>query len=187
MAFLPGNRLLCYTGIAFILHDLHDASTTTTLPSQYQQQLSTRSSCPAQLPIGAHAISQPYLVHNSTRFTFLTMDCVKGFAFPDSGDYKLEPIELFQGDFLGPLRCMGYHDAVSIRWWPTIIILQYAWPEERPYSTWSMHTLQKVKHATSSVLIDSSSGRVIFWDGDQQCLLICDLCPESPWAPFGWM
>lgn len=118
--------------------------------------------------INARAISQPFFIQSSTRLTFLTEDGVKGMTIPNDVS-ELDPICLLPGIFIGHSICMSYNLAALIHSWPTITILQYAWPEEDPYSTVSRSTITKVEGFTGdrSLLIDLSSGRVVI-SGDRR-------------------
>ena len=158
LALLPHNKLLCYTDVEFVLYDLTNAPITT-LPSEHQQYYSPTAS----LLIQARAISQPYFLPDSTRLTFLTMNGVKGMTIANSRVSSLDPLDLLTGNFLGRFICMGYNFAALIHFWPAITILQYAWPEGNPYSTFFRHTIsQQDRHFPDPILlIDSSSGRVV--------------------------
>jgi len=166
LALLPGYRLLCYTDGDFTLYDLVNAPTTT-LPSQHPKHTSTLA-LTASCHISARAISQPFFIQGSTRLTFLTEDGVKGMTIPNDVS-ELDPIDLLPGNFLGRSICMSYSLAAVIHFWPTILILQYAWPEEDPYSAVSRHTITKEETFTGypSLHIDLSSGRVVI-SGDSR-------------------
>lgn len=78
---------------------------------------------------------------------------------------ELDLIELLPlaGKYLGDSICMNYNLAAVIHFWPTILILQFAWPEEDPYSIVSRHTITRegTFAGDPSLNIDLSSGRVV--------------------------
>ena len=142
-----------------MLYDLDNAPATM-LPSQYSKYASTYTST-TSCNIGARAISQPYFIHNSTRLTLLTQYGVKGLTVSDTSDLDL--VDLLPGNFHGRSICMGYNLAAIIRRWPTILIVQYAWLEEDPYSATSTNTITKTETFSGdpNLLIDLTTGRVV--------------------------
>ena len=164
---MPTNRLLCYTDVEFILYDLVNAPTTTSLPSQHRQF--EHYSPTASLPAHVDAVSQPFFLSKDTRLTILTPNGVKGMTVPHSGDPKLDLVDLLPGDFFGDFVGMGYHFAAIVECWPIITFLQYAWPEERPVLTFFRNVVmgQESYIYDPTLLIDTSSGRVVICGHNQ--------------------
>jgi len=117
----------------------------------------------ASISTHVDAVSQPFFLSKGTRLTILTPNGVKGMTVPHSGDPKLDLVDLLSGDFVGDFVGMGYHFAAVIERWPAITFLQYAWPEERPDSTFFKNVLmgQESFIYDPTLLVDTSSGRVV--------------------------
>ena len=86
----------------------------------------------------------------------------------DADTTQLDTAVLLPGNFLGRHICMGYNLGVMIYLWPTVLVLQYAWPEESSYSAVSRNIITQKEMFTGnpSLLIDLSSGRVVI-SGDR--------------------
>jgi hypothetical protein len=160
LALLPGDRLLCYSDGYFFLYNLADLPTTT-LPSLYPHHTSTFTFT-ASCHVIARVISQPFFLQNSTRLTFLTEDGVKGMTIPND-ESEIDVIDLLPENISGLFTCMSYNLAAIIHIWPTILILQYGWPDEDPYSVVSRNSIVKDERIIGdpTLLIDPSSGRVV--------------------------
>jgi hypothetical protein len=173
LALLPGDRLLCHSDGYFFLYDFANAPTTT-LPSQYPHHTSTFTFTACRHII-VRAISQPFFIQSSTRLTFLTKDGVKGMTIPNDVS-ELDLIDLLPENIKGSFVCMSYNLAAVIHLWPTILILQYAWPEEDPYSAVSRNTITTEATFTGdpSLQIDPSSGRVVISGGSRSTQYILE-------------
>ena len=64
---------------------------------------------------------------------------------------------------MGRHICMGYNLAAIIHLWPTILVLQYSWPEESSYSAVSRNIITKKEMfmGNPNLLFDLCSGRVV--------------------------
>jgi hypothetical protein len=153
----------------FLLFDLDDASTTTLDPSHYHRHL-TQTNPVAELSLFADAISQPYFLNHSTRFSLLTPYGVRGMIIPT----RMAPLEVqsstsvFSPELILDTQyaCIGYDHAL-ICCWPKLITLQYAWPDDSPCTL----VAENLFHQTTcedpddsrwpDVLFDKSSGRIV--------------------------
>jgi hypothetical protein len=146
---------------------------------------------PHSFPSTIHPIPLPLVdasmlvqFHNLTSFAarhgFLTKSGVKGMTIHDLGDSNLDFVDLLPGDYFGRFICMGYNFGAVIDFWPTIIILQYTWPEEHPYSAVSRNTItrREMLGGDAKLLIDLSSGRIVIYGNSHAIQYILD--PSSP-------
>jgi hypothetical protein len=92
------------------------------------------------------------------------------------GASNLDFVDLLPGHYFGRFICMGYNFGAVIDFWPTIIILQYTWPEGHPYSVVSRNTITRrdMHGVDAKLLIDLSSGRVVIYGSSHAIQYILD-------------
>jgi hypothetical protein len=158
LALLPGDRLLCDDHHEILLFDLNDAPLTTL--STIQRNQPPRQQAVASFRLFARAISQPYILHDSIRFSVLTRKGIKGFTIPHSTTSpSLDCVDLLSGPINIVSRRyaqLGYNRAIicSLR---ERNMLQYAWPEEPSSSQTSTIQIPYCTH----ILFDEYSSRLI--------------------------
>jgi len=182
LALLPDDRLLLNDGSGILLFDLSDAPVSTLPPTQQNQP--PRQDALARLPLFMDAISQPYLVQDSIRFSILTKEGIKGLIVPRtrSASRSMDCIELlshpnFCVDILShpnfrEFSHMGYDRAVLCPIQKPIV-LQYPWPEHSSFVVSQKSTIQKT--SCSEFLFDEYSNRLVTFEYGFSIKRILDL------------
>jgi len=172
LALLPDDRLLCDDGHDIILFDLGDAPVSNLSPIQRNQP--PRQDALARLQIFVNAISPPYAVQDSIRFSILTSEGVKGLIVPRtrSVSRSMHHVDLLPYPNSSNFSHMGYDCAISSTEDP--VVLQYAWPEEYSSSLVSQKRTIQI-HYCSELLFDEYSSRFVTFAIGSMIKYISDL------------
>ena len=156
---LPDDRLLIDGVEGIQLFDLNDAPVSILPPTQ-RNQPPTQDAL-ARFPLFTIAISQPYLVHDSIRFSILTTKGVKGLIIPHtrSVSHAIECVDLISHPNAGNFSHLGYDRALlcSIQ---KPVVLQYAWPDDHSSSVVSQKCTIQIP-LCSKLLFDEYSSRLV--------------------------
>ena len=134
---------------------------TTLLPTQQNQP--PRQDPVACFRLWVRAISQPYFVHDSIRFSVLTNEGVKGLIVPHSSSVckTMNCVDLFSDKVISNYACVGYDRAVVCCSQPAeICMLRYTWPDEHLSSLVSHKNTIKTQY-WSHLLFDECSSRIL--------------------------
>jgi len=141
-----------------MLFDLRDAPVSTLLPTQRNQP-------PTQDPLArmrflTHAISQPFLIHDSIRFSVLTRQGVKGIIVSRtrSAPRVMDCVDLLSHPNVINFGHLGYDRAVLCSF-PELTML-YAWPGEHLSSVISHESTIQMPHC-SKLLFDDYCSRLV--------------------------
>ena len=159
LVLLPDDRLLIDDGQGIQLFDLSDAPVSILPPTQRNQP--PRQDALAWLPFFTIAISAPYLVHDSIRFSILTIKGVKGLIIPHTRSVSrtIECVDLISHPNFSNCSHLSYDRALlcSIQ---KPIVLQYAWPDEHSSSVVSQKDTIQIP-LCSELLFDEYSSRLV--------------------------
>ena len=158
LELLPDDRLLLNDGRGIMLFDLSDAPVSTLPPTQRNQP--PRQDALARLQLFINAISPPYILYDSIRFSVLTNEGVKGLIVPRtrSVSRSIDCIDLLSHSNLSNFSHVGYNRAVlcSIQ---KPIVLQYPWPEDSSSVVSQKSAIQMP--SCSELLFDEYSNRIV--------------------------
>ena len=159
MALLPDDRLLINTGYGIWLFDLGDAPVSTLLATQRNQP--PRQEALARLPFIVDAISPPYLVHDSIRFSILTTEGIKGLIVPRTRSVSraMDCVDLFLRLNDSKSAYVGYGCAVLCNL-KAPIVLQYPWPGEHSSTVVSRESAIQIPYCLK-LLFDEYSSRIV--------------------------
>ena len=157
LALLPDDRLLCYNGYEILLFDLTNVPMTKFLPTNPNHL--PRQPAVASLQLYASAISPPYFVHDSIRFSLVTREGITGLIVPRSRSLAartMDHVNLFSVPNFCNSSYVGYDRAI-LHCFPNPIILRYVWPEQHS----SFHISPKSTIQTLYCSLDNSSNRAL--------------------------
>jgi len=161
LALLPDDRLLLDDGRRILLFDVSDAPVST-LPPLHRNQ-PPRQDALARLELFVNAISPPYLVQDSIRFSILVKEGIKGLIIPltRSASRSMDCVDLLSQPNFCDFCHVGYDRAVlcAIQ---NPILLQFPWPEHSSSVVSQKSTIQMP--SCSELLFDEYSNRLVTFE-----------------------
>jgi len=156
LALLPDDRLICDDGFEIMLFDLSVAPVSTLLPTQQNQP--PAQGALARLKLIVDAISPPYLVHDSIRFSILTSEGVKGLIVPHTRSVSraMSCIDLLSR----PNVSNSSHVGLNVGYVGEPIVLQYSWPGEHSSFIVSQESSIRLPYCPK-LLFDDYSSRLV--------------------------
>ena len=171
LGLLPDDRLLLDDGRGVLLFDLSDAPVST-LPPTHRNQPPRQDALALQLYM--NAVSPPYLVHDSIRFSVLNTEGIKGLIFPltRSASYSFDRVDLLSHPNFTSFCYLGYDSALLLAI-QNPILLQFPWPEHSSSVVSQKSTIQMPSY--SELLFDEYSSRLVTFGAGSSVKRILDL------------